>query len=140
MHKFKKKEYHKDGLTVVWDMPKCIHSERCWRGLGEVFRRKERPWIEPQGADNERIMAQIDQCPSGALSYRSASLKAQKEEESMEITVIKDGPVLMAGTMTIKHSDGSTEQIDGNTAFCRCGASSNKPFCDGTHNSIDFKG
>ncbi|NND95091.1 MAG: hypothetical protein HKN45_09510 [Flavobacteriales bacterium] len=141
MHRFKKKEYDKGPLTVVWDMPKCIHSEKCWRGLGEVFRRNDKPWINLDGAANDTIMKQIDQCPSGALSYRHEGKKnKEKMSDNVEVTIAKDGPVLMSGKLVIKHSDGHTEEREGNTALCRCGASTTKPYCDGSHNGIEFKG
>ena len=63
------KKYTKDELTITWDHKKCIHSEKCWRNLGNVFKPRERPWIQPDGAKIEEIVNQIDQCPSGALGY-----------------------------------------------------------------------
>lgn len=140
MHKFKKKEYEKGPMTVIWDMPKCIHSEKCWRGLGEVFRRNERPWIYLEGADQETIKNQIDQCPSGALSYRIEGQSGTKNEVNMEITVLENGPVLMSGKVVVNHPDGTKEEREGNTALCRCGASASKPYCDGSHNKVEFKG
>jgi CDGSH-type Zn-finger protein len=40
----------------------------------------------------------------------------------------------------VKKNDGTIEQKNKVTAFCRCGASGNKPYCDGSHRKIDFKG
>ncbi len=135
--RIKKREYPIDDLTVVWDMSKCIHSERCWRELGSVFRRNEKPWISLDGASKEEIMAQIDRCPSGALSYR---LAGEKNQTDMKITITKNGPAIISGSCTIEHRDGSSEVREGNTALCRCGASSSKPFCDGSHNQSGFEG
>lgn len=57
-----------------------------------------------------------------------------------KITVSKNGPYLVQGGCTIVGSDGGTIQdADGNVALCRCGASENKPFCDGTHSKIGFE-
>jgi uncharacterized Fe-S cluster protein YjdI len=47
----------------------CIHSAICFKGLGEVFDPRKRPWITPEGANTESIIAQVKKCPSGALSY-----------------------------------------------------------------------
>ncbi|MCB0781618.1 MAG: CDGSH iron-sulfur domain-containing protein, partial [Flavobacteriales bacterium] len=44
------------------------------------------------------------------------------------------------GTCLVKHADGRTETREKVTAFCRCGSSSNKPYCDGTHRKVDFSG
>jgi uncharacterized Fe-S cluster protein YjdI len=135
--RIKKREYQKEDLTVIWDMPKCIHSERCWRELGSVFRRNEKPWVNLDGANKEEIMAQLDRCPSGALSYR---LEDQINTEAMKITINENGPAILSGSCSITHKDGSIEEREGNTALCRCGASANKPFCDGSHNKTEFKG
>jgi len=135
--RFKKKEYQKEDLTVIWDMPKCMHAERCWRELGTVFRRNDKPWILLDAEDKEAIMAQIDRCPSGALSYR---MDGQEQKSNMKITISENGPAIISGPCTIEHNDGKSEVREGNTALCRCGASANKPFCDGAHNKIEFKG
>lgn len=66
----KEHTYSNGEVTIVWKANLCIHSKRCWKGLGEVFKPGQRPWIDAQGASTERIIAQIRQCPSGALSYR----------------------------------------------------------------------
>ncbi len=63
------KRYTNGEITVVWKPDLCIHSEICFYGLGEVFDPQKRPWVNIQGATSERIIAQVDQCPSAALSY-----------------------------------------------------------------------
>jgi uncharacterized Fe-S cluster protein YjdI len=62
-------KYSNEGVTVVWKPKLCIHSTICWKGLIEVFNPKERPWIKIDGATTERIIEQVKQCPSGALTY-----------------------------------------------------------------------
>ena len=47
-----KKEYTNGQLTVTWEAQKCIHSENCWRGLGKVFKPKDKPWIQLEGAND----------------------------------------------------------------------------------------
>jgi uncharacterized Fe-S cluster protein YjdI len=61
--------YSNGEITVVWRPGVCIHSEKCVRGLGEVFNIHTRPWINIAGSSTGRIMDQVEQCPSGALSY-----------------------------------------------------------------------
>ena len=51
-----------------------------------------------------------------------------------------NGPLLVYGNITVKHPDGEEIQKNKVTAFCRCGQSSNKPYCDGTHTKINFEG
>ena len=63
------KKYTNGEVTVVWKPKLCQHSTICWKGLIEVFNPKEKPWIKMDGASSERIIEQVKQCPSGALSY-----------------------------------------------------------------------
>lgn len=134
------KEYQSGDLTVIWKPVLCMHSERCWRGLPEVFKPREKPWIQPDSADNQRIMNQIDQCPSGALSYRLAGQKDQDSGSHYQIKVSKDGPYLIHENVSIELPDGSVERREKAVALCRCGGSANKPYCDGTHKKTGFKG
>ena len=62
-------KYTNNEVTVVWKPKTCIHSTSCWKGLIEVFNPKEKPWIKMDGATTEKIIEQVRQCPSGALSY-----------------------------------------------------------------------
>jgi uncharacterized Fe-S cluster protein YjdI len=61
--------YEKDSLTVIWQPHLCEHSGNCVRALGAVFKPRERPWVQPENAEVEEIMAAVDRCPSGALTY-----------------------------------------------------------------------
>ncbi len=65
------KEYTKEDLTIIWDDTKCIHSGICARGLPNVFKPKERPWIQTEHESKEKIEAQVLKCPSGALSLKT---------------------------------------------------------------------
>ena len=134
------KKYDNDDLTVVWKPDLCIHSKKCWKGLLQVFNPQNRPWINMEGASTARIKKQVDQCPSGALSY---VVKNEKISEIMsnetKVEALVNGPLLVHGALQVTNSDGSTETKKRVTAFCRCGASSTKPYCDGEHNNIGFK-
>ena len=59
--------------------------------------------------------------------------------ENVKITIAKDGPYLVDGEVEIVDASGNTIKKD-NCALCRCGASKDKPFCDGSHNVAGFKG
>jgi uncharacterized Fe-S cluster protein YjdI len=134
------KHYKNDEITVVWQPHVCIHSAICFRGLSKVFNPQKRPWITLESADSETIMKQIDECPSGALSY----IKNTQEEENVAIETIvepmKNGPLLVYGNISIKDAEGNLTKKHKTTALCRCGASSNKPFCDGSHVKVNFEG
>lgn len=64
-----KKEYTNGEITVIWQPHKCKHAGVCVKTLPEVYRPKEKPWIDAAKASKEALIAQIDACPSGALSY-----------------------------------------------------------------------
>ena len=65
-----------------------------------------------------------------------------KEATSSEtkVDVLENGPLLVHGTLKVVHKDGKEETKNKTTAFCRCGSSANKPYCDGTHNKQGFVG
>jgi uncharacterized Fe-S cluster protein YjdI len=139
------KKYSNGEVTIVWEPKKCIHSTKCWKGedgLLSVFNPSKKPWIKPEGSTTERIIKQINNCPSGALSYYMNENQENKEAINSEIIaeVMPNGPLLVYGNITVKDADGNKTQKNKVTAFCRCGASSNKPYCDGTHTKIGFKG
>jgi uncharacterized Fe-S cluster protein YjdI len=62
-------KYTNGEISVVWKPDLCIHSGICARGLSEVFKPREKPWINMSGAANEKIIEQVKNCPSGALSF-----------------------------------------------------------------------
>ena len=119
----------------------CIHAKLCWSGLREVFDPQARPSVNMEGAETGKIAEQVNKCPSGALSYfhNSANEKTEIETETIA-EVMENGPLLVYGNITIKDAKGLETKKHKVTAFCRCGASENKPFCDGGHKKIDFKG
>lgn len=141
MDKNTTKEYTTDEITIVWNPNICIHSRICFKGLGNVFNPTERPWIKPENATSQVIMAQIDKCPSGALSYyQNNETQVQENNTKVVAEITANGPLLVHGSIQIKHIDGKLAQQNKVTAFCRCGASANKPYCDGSHRKINFKG
>jgi uncharacterized Fe-S cluster protein YjdI len=64
-----KKEYSNGEVTIVWKPELCIHSGICARGLPDVFKPRDKPWISPEAAPTEALIEQVKKCPSGALSY-----------------------------------------------------------------------
>lgn len=138
----KEHTYTNGEVTIIWKADLCSHSRKCWTGLKEVFKPGERPWIRPDGATTERIIAQVEQCPSGALTYRmnAAEPVTASAAAGPEVEVTPNGPLLLKGNCSVRHADGRNETREKVTAFCRCGASANKPYCDGSHRNSGFEG
>lgn len=90
----------------------------------------------------EKIVNQVQKCPSGALGYYFKEKKAENKYSSSEqiVEAIPNGPLMVYGNLEVKLPSGETKKTNKVSAFCRCGASQNKPFCDGSHKKIDFKG
>ena len=140
-------KYTNEEVTVVWKPKMCIHSTICWKGLNEVFNPKERPWIKMEGSNSEKIIEQVRKCPSGALSYYLNEENSAEEEDKivaesanmLKVEVTPNGPYLIKTECLIVHSDGREETKTGTVALCRCGSSTNKPYCDGSHRKNGFK-
>lgn len=65
----KDRDYSNGEITVHWRPEKCIHAAKCVVTLPEVFNLKSRPWVDVTGASTEKIIATVNLCPSGALTY-----------------------------------------------------------------------
>lgn len=141
-----KKEYSNGEVTVVWQPDLCSHSGKCVRGLSGVFDTKARPWINVQGADTAAIIAQVKNCPSGALSTYMNTIPSESTPPSEPVAptiravVLKNGPLMVHGEITVCDAEGNEVTKGPKTTFCRCGASANKPFCDGSHRTNGFEG
>ncbi|MFC5993862.1 CDGSH iron-sulfur domain-containing protein [Pseudonocardia hispaniensis] len=72
----------------------------------------------------------------------SAHRTAISQEDTMPtvIKTVNNGPLRIKGAFRVVDHDGTTYDLDGRrtASLCRCGHSSNKPFCDGTHNKVGF--
>ncbi len=142
------KKYDNGEITVIWQPHKCIHSAICFRGLPSVFDPQKRPWVNIEGADTATIADQVEKCPSRALSYQMDDKKpylnghAQPDAPTAntKITVKANGPLLVHGDLMVQNTAGNEEEKSGVTAFCRCGFSQNKPYCDGSHAREGWQG
>ena len=64
-----RKTYAGKDVDVSFDPEICEHAGNCVRGLPAVFDVKRRPWIAPDAAPRDDVVAQVKRCPSGALQY-----------------------------------------------------------------------
>jgi CDGSH-type Zn-finger protein len=143
MVKDKRKNYVGKRITIHDNRKICSHAAECVNNLSSVFKINARPWINPDAAETkEEIIDTIRKCPSGALSYSVDGIEYQDQNDRMPmITVSKDGPYHVTGGINmigdnIQWAEGSSKE---HYVLCRCGASNNKPFCDGMHRLINFK-
>jgi uncharacterized Fe-S cluster protein YjdI len=133
--------YKNDAIEVHWEPRFCIHVRNCVRDLGRVFDPSARPWIDVDAADADTIAQTVLACPTGALHFRRLDGGEQEEEAASSETTIEpwpNGPLFVRGRLRILDSDGRVIREDSRLAFCRCGASANKPFCDGSHRRVGF--
>lgn len=132
--------YQGKRITIHDNRSICAHAGHCTDGLASVFRYKQEPWIDPGGDEVEAIVATVRRCPSGALSYSLDGVEGADQQRAPAITVTQDGPyAVVGGPHLLEQSWGEGASTEHYT-LCRCGGSRNKPFCDGTHWNIGFKG
>jgi uncharacterized Fe-S cluster protein YjdI/CDGSH-type Zn-finger protein len=130
--------YEGEGIEVYWEPRLCIHTRNCVRNLGVVFDPERRPWVDPDAADADSVAAAVMTCPTGALHFRRTDGGPQEEGGELTVTPTRKGPLFLRGKVRIQDADGRVIREDTRVALCRCGASANKPFCDGSHNRIGF--
>jgi Iron-binding zinc finger CDGSH type/Divergent 4Fe-4S mono-cluster len=116
-------------------------------GLVEVFNPRAKPWVKMNGAGTGRIIEQVRKCPSGALSYFLNAEQEVKDEkvvsetaDMLKVEVTINGPYVIKSEWLIVYGDGRRETKSGMVALCRCGSSEKKPYCDGSHAKIQFRG
>jgi CDGSH-type Zn-finger protein len=140
--KDKRKSYVGNKITIHDNRKICSHAAECVNSLPSVFRLNSRPWIDPDAAKVQEIADTIRKCPSGALSYSIDGIEySDQNDMNPMVTVSKDGPYVITGGVeligdNIQFGDRASKE---HYTLCRCGASQNKPFCDGMHRSISFR-
>jgi len=134
-----REDYVTAAITVHDNRGICAHASRCTDGLKKVFRLGEEPFVLATAASAEEIAAVIDACPSGALSYSIDGVEYRDGGGDPVVGYVPNGPyVVRGGAAALKdvpQGDGaSTKRF----ALCRCGHSTNKPFCSGAHWRCQF--
>ena len=130
-------QYRGKRITIHDNRSICAHAGVCTDTLPGVFRLGKEPWIEADGAVPGAIVALVERCPSGALSYSIEDSSPAVEPGQCLVTVSQNGPYFVSGDIPLK-TDGALPYCPGRYTLCRCGASKNKPFCDGTHWATGF--
>lgn len=130
-------QYRGKRITIHDNRAVCAHAGVCTDNLPGVFRMGQEPWIAADGADAAAVIELVKRCPSGALSCSVDGAEPAAEPGECLVTVSKNGPYFVSGDLPLK-CDGAQPHRPGRYALCRCGASKNKPFCDGTHWAMGF--
>ena len=134
----KEKEYEGKDISVFFNLTVCYHAKECVSNLPAVFDKDARPWVNPDNSDKESIINTIKKCPSGALSYKIGDEHIRDFDGEQKIKIEKDGPYCVSGSIGLNIENDLEPPSKEHFALCRCGASKNKPYCDGSHSKIDF--
>lgn len=135
------KKYAGDGIEVGWEPKLCIHVANCIRALPQVFDPDARPWVNVEGASADEVAGAIESCPTGALTYvRTDGAPREPLESPTKVQARPNGPLFVRGDIQMIDAEGNVTRQATRIALCRCGQSSNKPYCDLSHRAAGFKG
>ena len=130
--------YVGEKITILDNRGTCCHAGACTSGAPDVWRLKQEPWIDPDGADADTIVEVIGRCPSGALSHAIGGVEHVPQGGDTAIRIAKDGPYQVTGSVELQGVEWNAGAPKQQYSLCRCGQSKNKPFCDGAHWSAGF--
>ena len=130
--------------SILFDVPElCASGHFCTRAGGVWDLVRARP-ADPE--KNKIAIKEACDCPSGRLMMVDKKTGQEIEPEfEPSISVVEDGvagvsgPIWVKGKIQIEGSDGTLYELRNRATLCRCGQSSNKPFCDGSHITVRFQ-
>ena len=123
------------GITVSDDRSICVHAGFCGTRITNVWKSVSET---AESTVRLQVINMVEHCPSGALTYR---LGGDADVEALlpaAIAATDDGPLWVTGGVEVAIADGEPLETRNRVTLCRCGASSNKPLCDGTHKTVAF--
>ena len=123
------------ALTIHFDGGRCVHARNCVVGAPRVFKANvQGPWIDPDAASVEDLIAVARACPSGAITYeRHDGGAAEAAPEVNTVRVRENGPLAVHAALQVAGQPACHR-----ATLCRCGHSASKPFCDGAHATHGF--
>jgi CDGSH-type Zn-finger protein/uncharacterized Fe-S cluster protein YjdI len=124
-------------VVISFSAKRCIHARHCVLGEPGVFKANVvGPWIAPDDATaTENLVGVARACPSGAITYRRKDGGPEEAAPPVNLVQIREsGPIAVRADV---HLDGQPAGY--RATLCRCGASNNKPFCDGSHATAGFE-
>ncbi|HEX5660391.1 MAG TPA: ferritin-like domain-containing protein [Polyangiales bacterium] len=124
-----------EKMTLIYEGKRCIHARFCVTGAPQVFLANvPGPWIHPDKMDVDGLVEIAHFCPSGAIRYKRKDGKPDESAPPVNVLSIREaGPYGVRGELEI---DGVAGEY--RATLCRCGASKNKPYCDGSHHDVQF--
>jgi CDGSH-type Zn-finger protein/uncharacterized Fe-S cluster protein YjdI len=124
-----------EQLVLRFEARRCIHARHCVLGAPRVFLANVKgPWLHPDEMPVEGLVHIARSCPSGAITYQRLDGGADEPvPEVNELRLRENGPYAVRADVELA---GHGRLL--RATLCRCGASSNKPFCDGSHNAARF--
>jgi uncharacterized Fe-S cluster protein YjdI/CDGSH-type Zn-finger protein len=131
--------YATEAITVTFDPTRCIHAAECIRAQPLVFDPTRKRWIKPELGAPEDIATAVHRCPTGALHYQLAAGSAEVADASLSLRTARNGPLYVRGDVRLEREDGTVIAEGFRMALCRCGATQNAPFCDGSHRTAGFR-
>ncbi|HSC00593.1 MAG TPA: CDGSH iron-sulfur domain-containing protein [Burkholderiaceae bacterium] len=122
-------------VVVQFNGDRCIHSRHCVLDRPDVFvPNVSGEWIHPERATPAELLELAHNCPSGAIRCTSADGSALETAPRVNtVRVHENGPLAFRAPLTI---DG--QHAGYRATLCRCGASTHKPYCDGSHAAAGF--
>ena len=127
--------------TIHFDAGKCIHSRTCVLSHPDVFvPNVQGAWIHPDAQPLEELIHIAKSCPSGAIRVtRSAASSGPASDSGAPpmvntVRVRENGPLAFEAELRVR----GVPQASPRATLCRCGLSTNKPFCDGSHSAGGF--
>lgn len=122
-------------VTIVFDGTRCIHARHCVLDRPDVFVPNVKgEWIHPENASASEVLEIAHNCPSGAIQCHQPDGRTMEQAPVVNtVQVRENGPLAFHAPLQM------AGKADGYRAtLCRCGASHNKPYCDGSHANVGF--
>jgi CDGSH-type Zn-finger protein/uncharacterized Fe-S cluster protein YjdI len=123
-------------LTLIYEGKKCIHSRFCVTWGPKVFIANVKgPWINPDAMSTEALTEIAHVCVSGAIRYKRKDGQPDEAPPPVNLVSVREGgPYAIRADIRLDGAPAVSHRL----TLCRCGASKNKPFCDGSHHEVNF--
>lgn len=133
-------KYAGERATVSWNGRLCIHIGECGHAKGDLFVGGRKPWCDPDQSADDEVYDVVLRCPTGALTvdFEDGS-RVESADSVNSVNVAYNGPLFVRGDLVIADAPASAPGLKYRAALCRCGKSSNKPFCDNSHEADGFR-